>query len=100
MQLSSSERQTLKDWLQADYQIYDHYVQRLQEQVDQFNRMHVRHLGGCTFAAAAMQEEVVHLQEANTNLKNRCVLDFVGNEQLRGAFQETSNDTMGFVVDE
>lgn len=98
VELTWSERLILKDWLQADYQIYDYYVKVFDEKVNQFNRMHERN-DGCSFTPA-MQEEVAWLKEADANLKSRCVIDQVGNEKLRGKYQETSNDIMGYVINE
>ena len=45
-----------------------------------------------------MEREVQLLRDANERLRQRCVLDHVGNERLSGKFKETNDDIMGYVV--
>ena len=99
--LSEHERKVLKEWLRADYQIYDYFYQRFQQKIDEFNLINGIFYGE-TYSSGSVinvvEKEVVVLQEANDQLIKRCVNKTVGNDRLFGKFKETSDDIMGYVI--
>lgn len=100
--LTAAERQRLRKWLRVDYLLYDHYVQLLDDKIRQFNLEHGDGGQGAASDGVAtptpMEREVQLLRDANERLRQRCVLDHVGNERLSGKFKETNDDIMGYVV--
>ncbi len=89
VRLEKDERTTLGNWLNFDTEIYDHFCQRFDEHVAQFNSMG---------RPGRMEEQVRLLRESNRQLQERCVIQRVGNEKLQGKFLETHNNTFGYLI--
>jgi hypothetical protein len=101
--LSVEEREVLSDWLAADVRIYEHFSRRFEERLAEFNRKHSTmpaFLSGLFEMESAMEREKQLLVEANKQLYNTCVIQELGNENLKGVFQDYNNNIMGFDVNE
>ncbi|EFX73028.1 hypothetical protein DAPPUDRAFT_110202 [Daphnia pulex] len=99
--LSAEERKVLSDWLTADVRIYEHFSRRFEERVAEFNRKHSTmpaFLAGLFEMESAMEREKQLLEEANKQLYDTCVIQELGNENLKGIFKEYNNNIMGFDV--
>lgn len=89
VQLDQDERLILGRWLNFDTDIYNHFCRRFDEHVTSYNAR------GQT---DRMEEQVRLLRHYNQQLRERCVIQRVGNEKLRGKFLETHNDTFGYLI--
>lgn len=85
VKLDSEERKVLKKWLSVDEKIYSHFARLFDAKVSRYPHM---------------ADEVQLLSEANRNLRKRCVMKRVGNEELSGGFHEWHNGTMGYLINE
>jgi galactose-3-O-sulfotransferase 2 len=57
-------------------------------------------LSGLFEMESAMEREKQLLEEANKQLYNTCVIQELGNENLKGVFQDYNNNIMGFDVNQ
>ena len=87
--LTEDEGNTLSRWLNVDSLIYSYFKKRFDGRVADFNARNKPNW---------MNEQVRQLQDLNYKLKERCVIEQVGNEKLSGKFKETSNNIMGYFV--
>ena len=84
--LSERARQKLKSWLAADYQLYNHFVKKLEDKMLK--------LGKDRLAA-----EVAQLQKLNLEVREKCVLEEVKDTgKLSENFRPWSKDVVGFRV--
>ena len=90
VQLEEDERHTLGRWLNFDTNIYEYFCRRFDDHVARFNSV--------AGQPDRMQEQVRLLRQFNLQLQERCVIQRVGNEKLRGKFLETHNDTFGYLI--
>jgi len=82
--LSQKVRKTLKDWLWADYMLYDHFKKKLKETKDKFGHQ-------------KMSSSISTLAQLNEDVRKLCVLDVVNNTNtLAEAFVPYSKDVVGF----
>jgi hypothetical protein len=88
--LNVEERQALMKFLDLDVAIYQHFTKRFEERLASYNAQD-RH---------RMKRQLQLLKQANDAVSKRCVLDYVGNEELKGKFKETNNNIMGYVVNQ
>lgn len=89
VRLEANERLILSRWLNFDTEIYNHFCRRFDEHVSRFN---------AAGRPDRMEEQVRLLRQSNEQLRERCVIQRVGNEKLRGKFLETHNDTFGYLI--
>ena len=82
--LTQHQRDILKNWLKADYIIYDHFRRRLDAQLNQSD---------ITFT-----DKLLRLKDANEQLAQRCVEKRVANDQLGQPFRGFSRKQMGYTV--
>ena len=90
VRLEEEERSTLAQWLNFDTEIYDYFTRRFDNHVAQYNSFSNR--------PNRMEEQVSVLRQLNQQLRERCVIQRVGNEKLWGKFLETHNDTFGYLI--
>jgi hypothetical protein len=90
VQLEEDERHTLGRWLNFDTNIYEYFCRRFDDHVARFNSV--------AGQPDRMEEQVRLLRQSNLQLQERCVIQRVGNEKLRGKFLETHNDTFGYLI--
>ena len=84
--LSDETRQKLKSWLAADYQLYNHFVEKLEHKMVEFSK-------------DRLAAEVAELQMLNLEVRERCVLEEVKDtERLSENFRPWSKDVTGFRV--
>lgn len=69
--LSDEVREALKQYLSADYTLYNHFKQKFNDQVEDFGRQ-------------KMKQEVDILKHANDNVKQRCSLKPTDNDKVQG----------------
>ena len=86
--LSPSARKILKDWLWADYMLYDYFKKELEHKKKEMGAQNINNA-------------VLKLQDLNAKLKDECVLDIVKNTNtLSSDFVPWSKDVLGFKIDE
>ena len=84
--LSAEARQKLKSWLSADYHLYNHFVNKLEDKLVKFGK-------------ERMAAEVADLQRLNLEVRKRCVLEEVKDTgKLSEDFRPWSKDVVGFQV--
>ena len=87
-QLSEEERRILAEFLALDVAIYNYFKRRFDEHLTQFNFKDEQR----------MEKQLRLLQEANDKVKKDCVIQYVGNDKLKGKFHEFSDSVMGYVL--
>jgi hypothetical protein len=85
--ITEKTRAILKDWLWADYVLYDHFHKKLFEQVSKFSE-------------ERMKAEKNRLNTFNDKLRVACVKEKAGNEKLSGEFRMALPTVYGYVIDE
>lgn len=86
--LSDKARETLKDWLWADYKVYNYFKKELE-------------LKKQDYGIKRLNEEISYLHDVNAKVKSQCVLEVVKNTtKLSGDFVPWSKDVLGFKIDE
>ena len=88
--LNAEERQALIKFLGLDVAIYKHFSKRFEERLARYN----------SADSHRMKRQLLLLKQANDAVSKRCVLDYVGNEKLKGKFKETNNNIMGYIVNQ
>ena len=84
--LSEEARQKLKSWLSADYHLYNHFANKLEDKLVKFGK-------------ERMAAEVTELQRLNLEVRKRCVLEEVKDTgKLSEDFRPWSKDVVGFQV--
>ena len=84
--LSAEARQKLKSWLAADYHLYNHFANKLEDKLVKFGK-------------ERMAAEVAELQRLNLEVRRRCVLEEVKDTgKLSEDFRPWSKDVVGFQV--
>lgn len=89
VQLTPDERNSLANWQNVDTMLYQHFSQRLDYHITKFNERNKPNW---------MEEQVRILRQLNSQVKERCVIERVGNEKLKGKFLETSDSIMGYLI--
>lgn len=84
--ITSEARQTLKEWLSADYKLYDHFKSKFQLAVE-------------SYGPAKLAEDVAKLRKLNEELTEDCVLEVADNSKLKGEFRTALNIVEGYVID-
>eukprot|EP00092_Neocalanus_flemingeri_P013696 GFUD01014772.1.p1 GENE.GFUD01014772.1~~GFUD01014772.1.p1 ORF type:complete len:468 (+),score=86.57 GFUD01014772.1:70-1473(+) len=86
--LSPKSRKILKDWLWADYMLYDYFKKELEQKKK-------------VYGYQSLEEEVVKLQKLNDEVKADCVLEVVQNSKtLTSDFVPWSKDVLAFKINE
>uniref|UniRef100_A0A0P5S7U3 Galactose-3-o-sulfotransferase n=1 Tax=Daphnia magna TaxID=35525 RepID=A0A0P5S7U3_9CRUS len=103
--LNGRERDVLADWLAADVQIFRYFSRRFDERVAAINQKHSNFFdwiaqSGFYGQFGHVRQHAQLLKSANNELYDLCVLQEVGNEKLSGVFKETSNNIIGYVINE
>ncbi|XP_032798776.2 galactosylceramide sulfotransferase [Daphnia magna] len=89
VRLTQDERDSLAKWLNVDTMLYRHFSQRLDDHVTNFNERN---------KPDWIEEQMRILRRLNSQVVERCVIERVGNEKLKGKFLETSNSIMGYLI--
>ena len=90
--LNDKDRLLLIDFLRLDMEIYKHFNRRFEEHLMRFNS---------DFGHHRMKDQLRLLKDAKNKLKQRCVIQQVGNDKLFGEFYDPStNDIMGYAIDQ
>lgn len=87
VELSAESRSALKEWLWADYLLYDHFKAKLQEKMDEFGELE-------------MAISLSRLRRLNQQLRESCVIRETDRENLQGHFQDNSPVVLGYQVNE
>ncbi|XP_023335520.1 galactosylceramide sulfotransferase [Eurytemora carolleeae] len=85
--ISSGARETLRNWLHADYMLYDHFLKK-------FKRDRER------YGLEKLDADVHRLEVLNQQLKEDCVLEVADNSKLTGEFRMTLPIVQGYLIDE
>ncbi len=84
-EMTSETRALLRQWMWADYLLYEHFVDKFKKRVAEVDNM---------------QDRVKALRYANDQVKQRCVIVHGDNSVLSGKFKMALNIVLGYVVDE
>ena len=85
--ISSQARKVLKEWLKADYMLYDHFNKKFQERLSEFGEKR-------------MAQELRIMKTANDHVAKKCSVTAIDNDQLTGSSQLWGKDMVGFTVNE
>ena len=84
--LTNKAISSLKSWLWADYMLYNFFRNKLEEKKTEYGRK-------------KLEEDVVKLQELNTGVKKKCLIDVVEDtKKLEKDFIPWSNDVQGIKI--
>ena len=83
--LNEEERQVLANFLQLDVTIYQYFRKRFEERLASYDKHR-------------MAQQLSLLRGKNKELVDRCVINYVDNEQLEGDFNEGNNAVMGYII--
>ena len=90
--MSNYSRRKLKEWLWAEYMIYDHFVEKFQNQTKNY----INRFGNKTF-----YDEVEKLENANKQIYSECVVSHTDNEHgLKGQYKMALGNVLGYKVNE
>ena len=90
-QLDEEDRLFLADFLRLDIEIYNYFCRRFEERLTQFNSKD----------GQRMKKQLRLLQEVNNKVKEDCVIQSIGNEELVGKFHDSfSSGVMGYVINQ
>jgi len=84
--ISEEARVVLKDWLWADYMLYDNFKKRYEEMADRYGRQD-------------LDKDVARLRKLNQDLKTDCVMEVADNSKLKGEFRMALDIVQGYVID-
>ena len=90
--MSAFVRKVLREWLWADYMVYDHFVKKFKNQMNKY----ILKVGNETFF-----NQVHELETANKQVYSECVLSHTDNEHgLKGQYKMALGNVLGYKVDE
>ena len=90
--MSNYSRRKLKEWLWAEYMIYDHFMEKFKNQTNEY----INRNGNKTF-----YDEVEKLDNANKQIYSECVVSHTDNEHgLKGQYKMALGNVLGYKVDE
>ncbi|XP_023347052.1 galactosylceramide sulfotransferase isoform X2 [Eurytemora carolleeae] len=77
--ISSGARETLSKWLQADYMLYDHFLEKFKRERE-------------SYGLEKLATDVRRLELLNLQLKEDCVIEVADNSKLAGEFRRISQE--------
>lgn len=83
--MTSETRDILRQWLWADYQLYDHFYKTFQDAVVRYGQVE-------------LQEDVAALRKINQKLMDDCIVEVADNSKLEGEFRMSQDMVLGYVV--
>ena len=90
--MSDVVRRVLREWLWADYMVYDHFVKKFKNQMNEY----ILKVGNATFI-----NQVRDLEAANKQIYSECVVSHTDNEHgLKGQYKMALGNVLGYKVDE
>ena len=90
--MSAYVRRVLREWLWADYMVYDHFLKKFKDQMSQY----ILKVGNETFF-----NQVRELEVANKQIYSECVVSHTDNEHgLKGQYKMALGNVLGYKVDE
>ena len=90
--MSSFSRGKLKEWLWAEYMIYDHFVEKFERQKNQY----IERIGRKKFF-----DNVQKLESANKKVYSECVIAQTDNKHgLKGQYKMALDRVLGYKVNE
>ena len=85
--LTPEARAALRDWLWADYKLYNHFKAEIEKKV-------------AAFGASVMAVNLRRLARLNGQLRESCVIRETGKDNLMGNYQDNSPVVLGYQVHE
>ena len=90
--MSDDVRRVLHEWLWADYMVYDHFVKKFKNQMNEY----ILKVGNETFV-----NQVRDLETANKHIYSECVLSHTDNAHgLKGQYKMALGNVLGYKIDE
>lgn len=85
--MTDETRHILKQWLWADYLLYDHFAAKFENELKFYGQ-------------DKMAAETKKLNSVNKRIKELCVKEQADNNKLKGEFKMALNIVLGYVIDE
>ncbi|XP_023347053.1 galactosylceramide sulfotransferase isoform X3 [Eurytemora carolleeae] len=85
--ISSGARETLSKWLQADYMLYDHFLEKFKRERE-------------SYGLEKLATDVRRLELLNLQLKEDCVIEVADNSKLAGEFRMAVSMVEGYLINE
>jgi len=81
-------KEALTNWLEADFQLYRHFEQKYQQEVE-------------SYGSDQLTADVAKLRQLNKQLMDDCVLEVADNSKLKGDFKTALNNGIveGYLID-
>lgn len=90
-QLDEEDRLLLADFLSLDIEIYDYFYRRFEQRLTRFNSKDEQR----------MNKQLRLFQLINNKVKEDCVIQSIGNEELIGKYRDSfSSGVMGYVINQ
>ena len=90
--MSQHTRKTLKEWLWADYMVYNHFMKKFTDKIDDY----IERFGNKTFV-----NQVNQLEMANKQIYSECVVSHTDNEHgLKGQYKMALGNVLGYKISE
>jgi len=83
--INETARGYLKNWLRAEYKLYDFYVGELEDKIEEYGR-------------EKMTRDVAILRSMNEDLRNECVLEVADKYKLEGEFKTAIDIVEGYII--
>merc|ERR1711915_243167 len=83
--LSNETRSKLRDFLRADYKLYNHFREKLNSKIESFGR-------------EKMHEEVAKLESRNEEITQECSINSVENQKLRSSQKWWGANIIGYTT--
>jgi len=86
--ITVAAKESLTKWLEADFQLYRHFEQKYQEEVE-------------SYGTEKLTADVAKLRQLNKQLMDDCVLEVADNSKLKGDFKTALNNGIveGYLID-
>jgi len=83
--INETARGYLKNWLRAEYKLYDYYVEVLEQKIEEYGR-------------EKMTRDVDILRSMNEDLRNECVIEVADKNKLEGEFKTALDIVEGYII--
>jgi len=83
--MTTETRKILKNWLWADYLLYDHFLAKFQKAKE-------------NFGVEKMSKSLKELEELNRGVKDNCVQAQAANNELSGDYRMYGDTVLGYII--
>merc|ERR1711915_1148872 len=83
--INETARGYLKNWLKAEYKLYDYYAEVLEQKIEEYGR-------------EKMTRDVAILRSMNEDLRDECVIEVADKNKLEGEFKTALDIVEGYII--